>query len=254
MKNYEKYIMPIMTLILLIIGWEVCVQLFHISIHILPAPSKIIECFIENFAILWQHSMVTLLESVAGLLIATLLAIITSILMDVSSKFKLSIYPLLIVTQTIPVMVLGPLFTMWFGFGMTPKILMVILMCYFPIVISFSDALKQVNQDLINLMKSFQANPLQIYQHVKIPASLSGLFSGLKVAATYCISGAIVGEWLNSSSGLGYYMIRVKNGFMMDKVFACVLMIVLLSLLLNLSVTFLEIIVMPYQRKGGKKK
>ena len=179
MKKYEKYVMPTITLLIVILGWEFCVHFFHISIHILPAPSKIIMSLFENFQTLMTHSFVTLQESVAGLMIATILALITSIVMDLSSIFKRSVYPLLIVTQTIPVMVLGPLFTMWFGFGVTPKILMVVLMCYFPIVISFSDALKQVNQDLINLMRSFNANSLQIYKLVKIPASLSGLFSGL---------------------------------------------------------------------------
>lgn len=254
MKKYEKYAMPFLTLLVCLIGWELSVHIFNISIHILPAPSDIIISLIENFKTLWMHSLVTLQESIVGLIIATLLAIITSIVMDLSNKFKLSVYPFLIVTQTIPVMVLGPLFTMWFGFGMTPKILMVILMCYFPIVISFSDALKQVNPDLINLMKSFNASKLQIYFLVKIPASFSGLFSGLKVAATYCMSGAIVGEWLNASAGLGYYMIRAKNGFMMDKVFACVLMIIILSLGLNILVSLIEKIVIPCKRNGGKKQ
>ena len=97
---------------------------------------------------------------------------------------------------------------------------MVVFMCFFPIVIAFCDALAQVDVNQINLLKSFGAKKWQVYAYVKIPAAATALFSGLKVSATYCIGGAIVGEWLRASAGLGYYMIRVKNGYMLDKVFA----------------------------------
>ena len=145
-------------------------------------------------------------------------------------------------------MVLGPLFTIWLGFGMAPKVLMVVFMCFFPIVIAFCDALAQVDVNQINLLKSFGAKKWQVYAYVKIPAAATALFSGLKVSATYCIGGAIVGEWLSASAGLGYYMIRVKNGYMLDKVFACVIVIIFWSLLLHLAVTLLERIVFPYKR------
>lgn len=173
--------------------------------------------------------------------------------MDLSKTFKTSVYPYLIVTQTVPIMVLGPLFSIWFGFDLLPKVLIVIFMCFFPIAISFTDALSQVNEKEINLLKSFGANLFQIYKIVKIPSGAIGLFSGLKVAATYCVGGAIVGEWLSSRAGLGYYMLRVKNGYMLDKVFACVLMIIFWSILLNLGVTLLEKILFPHLRKGERK-
>ena len=117
---------------------------------------------------------------------------------------------------------------------------MVVFMCFFPIVIAFCDALAQVDVNQINLLKSFGAKKWQVYAYVKIPAAATALFSGLKVSATYCIGGAIVGEWLSASAGLGYYMIRVKNGYMLDKVFACVIVIIFWSLLLHLAVTLLR--------------
>ena len=151
-------------------------------------------------------------------------------------------------------MILGPLFTIWLGFGLAPKILMVVFMCFFPVVISFSDALEQVDKKQLDLLRSFGAGTVQQYLYVKIPSAATALFSGLKVAATYCIGGAIVGEWLSASAGLGYYMIRVKNGFQIDKVFACVIMIIIWSLLLNLAVTLMERVLFPYtkKRKGAK--
>lgn len=235
--------------------WEACVQGFDISLYILPAPSKILSSIVENASTLWMHSMVTLQEAIIGLSLAALFAIIVAIAMDLSNTFKHSIFPHLVVTQTVPVMVLSPLFSIWLGFGMAPKILMVILMCFFPIAIAFCDALQQVDQKQINLLKSFGANKWQIYKYVKIPAAATALFSGLKVAATYCIGGAIVGEWISASAGLGYYMIRVKNGYMLDKVFACVVVIILWSLLLHSAIALIEWIAFPYKRKReGKRK
>ena len=216
MKKNRRIVMPLLVFILVIGGWELYVRAFDISLYILPSPSKIISALIENMDILMQHSLVTLEESVLGLLISTFFALVISIGMDLSKTFKTSIYPYLIVTQTVPIMVLGPLFSIWFGFDLLPKILIVIFMCFFPIAISFTDALSRVSEKEINLLKSFGANLFQIYKIVKIPSGAIGLFSGLKVAATYCVGGAIVGEWLSSRAGLGYYMLRVKNGYMLD--------------------------------------
>ncbi|MGM9911901.1 ABC transporter permease [Floccifex sp.] len=249
----KKILIPLVVFICVIFLWEGCVKLFDISLYILPAPSMILQAIISNFSVLWMHSMVTLKEALIGLFISTLLAIFIAIGMDLSKTFKSSVYPFLIVTQTVPVMVLGPLFSIWLGFGMAPKVLIVIFMCFFPIAISFCDALGQVDLKQINLLKSFGANTFQIYKMVKIPAGAIGLFSGLKVAATYCIGGAIVGEWLSSSAGLGYYMLRVKNGYMLDKVFACVVVIILWSILLNGVVTLIEYILFPHLKKGEKK-
>ena len=245
----KKIYMPVIVMAAAIALWEAAVRIFDISLYILPAPSKIFQAIIESRDVLLSHSLVTLEESLIGLGISTVLAIIIAIGMDLSKSFKTSLYPFLIVTQTVPVMVLGPLFSIWLGFGLAPKVMIVIFMCFFPITISFCDALGQVDQNQINLLRSFGANHLQIYTIVKIPAGAIGLFSGLKVAATYCIGGAIVGEWLSSSAGLGYYMLRVKNGYMLDKVFACVVIIIILSLLLHVSVTLIEYIAFPHLRR-----
>lgn len=253
MKNIRKVIMPMITLCIVLGAWELSVHVFEISLYILPAPSDIIFAMVENKQVLWDHSMVTLQEALIGLSLATILAMLIAILMDLSSTFRHSIFPHLVVTQTVPVMVLGPLFAIWLGFGIAPKVLMVIFMCFFPIVIAFADALAQVDQNQVNLLKSFGANKWQIYRYVKIPAAATALFSGLKVAATYCIGGAIVGEWLSASAGLGYYMIRVKNGYMLDKVFACVVCIILWSLLLHLAVVLIERIVFPYTLKRKRR-
>lgn len=241
---------PVLVAVLVIALWEGCVRLFDVPLYILPAPTKIIEALVENRSELWGHTLVTLEESVIGLVIALVLAMVTAILMDLSKTFRNSVYPHLVVTQTVPVMVLAPLFSIWLGFGMAPKVLIVIFMCYFPIAISFADGLAQVSQKQVNLLRSFRASTRQIYTMVKIPAAAPSLFSGLKVAATYCVGGAIVGEWISSSAGLGYYMLRVKNGYMLDKVFATVVVVVVLSLVLNGCVTLAKHRLCPHMKSG----
>ena len=227
MKRNSQYILPAVSLILVLTIWEAAVRLLDVPSYVLPAPTAIAYAVVTDLPNLWMHSVVTLQEAVWGLLIAAAFAVFIAIAMDLSSGIYFSLFPYLVVTQTVPVMVLGPLFTMWFGFGLTPKVLMVIFMCFFPMVIALSDALKQVDANQMNLLRSFGATKLQQYVYVKLPAAATALFSGLKVSATYCMGGAIVGEWLSASAGLGYYMIRLKNGFMMDQLFACVIAIIL---------------------------
>ncbi len=248
MRKNQQYILPVLTFILVIGLWEAAVGLMSIPAYVLPSPSAVASALLGDMGNLWLHSMVTLKEAVWGLLIAAALAVFIAIAMDLSKGAYFCLFPYLVVTQTVPVMVLGPLFTIWFGFGLTPKILMVVFMCFFPIVISLSDALKNTDMNQMNLLRSFGATKLQQYVYVKLPAAATALFSGLKVSATYCMGGAIVGEWLSASAGLGYYMIRLKNGFMMDKLFACVIAVIFWSLILNLAVSLSERVLFPYKR------
>ncbi|MBQ3256058.1 MAG: ABC transporter permease [Oscillospiraceae bacterium] len=248
MNKKQQYILPTLTFVLVIGAWELGVRLFDIPAYVLPSPSAVAFALVSDMSNLWMHSMVTLQEAVWGLLIAAALAVFIAIAMDLSRSVYFSLFPYLVVTQTVPVMVLGPLFTIWFGFGLTPKILMVVFMCFFPIVISLSDALKAVDPNQLNLLRSFGASKLQQYVYVKLPAAATALFSGLKVSATYCMGGAIVGEWLSAAAGLGYYMIRLKNGFMMDKLFACVIAIIFWSLILNGAVSLSERVLFPYKK------
>ena len=163
MKRLKRIGMPLFTLLLVLAVWEGCVHIFDIDLYILPAPSNIIQALFANRDILWMHSLVTLQEAVVGLLIATLLAIVIAIGMDLSQPFKHSIFPHLVVTQTVPVMVLGPLFSIWLGFGMAPKILMVIFMCFFPVAIAFCDALGKVDEHQISLLKCICEDTCRIH-------------------------------------------------------------------------------------------
>ncbi|MFV0558227.1 MAG: ABC transporter permease [Enterococcus sp.] len=236
----KKKLYPAISMVLILVIWQVSVWLTQVPSFILPGPIAVLQAFCANFKELLSHSATTLTEGVLGLVVASLLSFVTALLMDYFSLLKRSVYPLLVISQTLPIMVLGPLLTLWFGFGMLPKIILVVLMSYFPIVVSFADGLQKTELEQVNFMKTMGASDWQIYQMLKIPQGMNGFFSGLKVAATYCIGGAIVGEWLSAESGLGYFMIRAKNSYQIDKVFAALVCVVLLSLGLNLAVALLK--------------
>ena len=252
MKN-KKWIYPLTFSFIVLAIWELSVLLLNVPNYLLPSPMNIVKALVSEANVLWFHTLVTLLEAFIGLIIAFVLGFIVSILMDHFPLVRSTIYPHLVVSQTIPVMVLAPLFSIWFGFGYLPKILMVVLMCFFPITISLSQGFKEVDEKKIQLMKSFQASPFQMYKELKIPTSLTSLFSGLRIAATYCVGGAVVGEWISAQAGLGYYMLRVKNGYELDKVFASIVIVVILSLCFNALVSAFEKWCMPYKREEKKK-
>ena len=249
MKSFLKKSSPIIVILALLVIWELVVRIANIPLYILPAPTKIISTLFEDIEALGHHSLITVLEALIGMAISLVAAIIFGILMDALPAFKRSIYPILVVTQTVPVIVLAPILVLWMGFGWGPKILTVVLMCFFPIVVSFTDGMSQMDAGYENLIKTYGGSKLQVYTMVKLPAAFVSLFSGLKVAATYSISGAVVGEWIASSAGLGYYLIRAKNSYLMEKVFASVLVIVILSLLMNGLVRLLRYILIPSERK-----
>lgn len=236
-----------------ILLWEAAVEIFQIPLYVLPAPTEVAAALIGSWETLAGHGAVTVMEALAGMGIALLLSLALGILMDGFPAVKQGIYPLLVVTQTVPMIVLAPILIIYLGFGMIPKILTVVLMCFFPIVVNFTDGMGQLEEDYINLVRSYGAGKWMTYTLVKIPAALPSLLSGLKVSATYSISGAVVGEWIGSQQGLGYYLIRVKNNYMLDEVFACVVVIIALSLVMNGLIRLIQGILMPYAKETNKK-
>ena len=244
-------IVPILFLASLLVIWELACKLFSIPLYVLPSPMQVIQSLFTESATLSHHAAVTVMEAVIGILLSLILAIVLGILMDCFPLVRQGIYPLLVVTQTVPMIVLAPILIIYMGFGIAPKILTVILMCFFPIAVSFSDGLAQVDEEYVHLVRSYGASRLSAYRLVKIPAAIPALLSGLKVSATYSISGAVVGEWIGAQEGLGYYLLRVKNGYMLDRVFACVLIIIILSLCMNGLIRIYQHFALPYLKNDA---
>jgi ABC-type nitrate/sulfonate/bicarbonate transport system permease component len=245
-RNFLNNLYPLMFFLMLIAIWEIISRTGSVPSYILPAPSMIIYSLFSNFSLMGRHILVTVYETLVGFIISVFLGIIIAIIMDGLPFVKKVIYPLLITSQTIPIITLAPLFIIWFGYGYLPKIIIVILICFFPISINLLQGLGSVDIELINLLKSMGASKYQIYKIVKLPASLPSLFSGLKIAATYSIMGATIGEWVGGKDGIGVFMLRAKYSFATDKVFGAIIIITVLSICLLKLIEFIERKSMPW--------
>lgn len=252
--NIKSNLIPLLFQLLLIFLWQFIIDGGVVERFILPSPTDVIKALIGILPSIKGHIYITLKEAFLGFLVSIAIALVLAILMDNIKLIKKSIYPMLIVSQTIPTVVLAPLFGMWFGFGLTPKIIIVVLVCFFPIVISLMDGLNSVDTDMINLLKSMGATKIQIFKMVKFPGAMVNFFSGLRIAATYSIMGAVIGEWVGGDGGLGFYMMRVKKSFAIDKVFAVTIIIILLSMGLFGILYILERLCTPWNNKNNENK
>lgn len=249
MKKDIPWLAPVLLIGILLFVWEGAVELFSIPLYVLPSPLQVLRALAKELPVLSLHGGVTVVEALAGMAVSMVLAAALGILMDCFPLVRRGLYPVLVVTQTVPMIVMAPILIIYMGFGIGPKILTVVLMCFFPVAVSFSDGLAQVDEEYVNLVRSYGAGRFQAYRLVKIPAAVPSLLSGLKVAATYSISGAVVGEWIGATQGLGYYLLRVKNSYMLDRVFACVAVIILLSLAMNGLIRLYQYLAFPYMRR-----
>lgn len=247
-ENIVNRISPVLTFLLLLVVWELGVRLGDIPPYILAAPSQVVATLVERADILWFHTSVTIYEALLGFSLSVAIGFLIAFLLHSMKWLNRAVYPLLIVSQTIPLIVLAVLFTIWFGFGLLPKILVVILVCFFPIVISLVKGLAAVDPDQINLFRSMGASRASTFKMVNLPAAMPSFFSGLRISATYSIMAAVIAEWLGSSRGLGYYMTLQQKSFAIDQVLAAVVVICLLSLLLVKLVDLTEYLLVPWNR------
>ena len=225
--------------------------------YMLPSPIDVVKAFADNFSIMMKQAAVTLQETLYGLLIGIAIAFVIASLMDRFTIINKALYPVLVVTQTIPTIAIAPLLVLWMGFGMAPKITLVVITTFFPIAIGLLNGFQSVDEDAINLMRSMGARRLQIFRIIKLPNATDSFFSGLRISAAYAVVGAVVSEWLGGFEGLGVYMTRVKKAYAFDKMFAVIVFISAISLVLMGIVVLLEKISMPWVRKkeiSGDKK
>jgi ABC-type nitrate/sulfonate/bicarbonate transport system permease component len=243
----EKYV-PLLTMIVLITLWQLITYFLKVPEYILPSPFDIVRSLINSWEVLWQHSLTTIYEAGVGFIVSIVFALVIAILMNQWKLLRISLYPILVISQTVPIIALAPLIMIWMGFGSLPKIVVVVVVCFFPISVNVIEGLTTVDKDLINIMNVMGANKLQIFLKVKLPSTLPSFFAGLKIAATYSIMGAIIGEWLGARSGLGIFMTRTMSSFKTSDLFASILIVVILSVGLFKIIELIGKRVMPWNR------
>lgn len=220
--------------------WEAAVRLWDIEGYILPSPSAIVMEGTLGFPLMLPHLGISLATALIGFASACILAFLMAIACDGIPLFKQAVYPFLLISQTVPTIFIYPLLMIWFGFGITAKLVVVCIVCFFPMAIGLIDGLASADKELLSLMRSMGAGKLKTLFWVKLPASMPAFFSGIKIAATYSIMGAVIGEWLGAEKGMGVYMMRAYKTFSSERVFAAIVVVIAASLALVKAVQILE--------------
>lgn len=251
----KRNIPSVSAVVALLVIWQLLCTTGVLPSYMLPSPIEVVKAFVSEFPLLLKNSVITLQEAFIGLILGVSVGFCAAVLMDTFDVLYKAFYPLLIITQTIPSVAIAPLLVLWFGYEMTPKIVLIIISTFFPVTVGLLDGFRSADKDAIGLLRSMGAGRMQIFRYIKFPSALPQLFSGLRIAAAYSVVGAVISEWLGGFGGLGVYMTRVKKAFAFDKMFAVIFLISAISLALMALVGFAEKKCMPYRNtdKKGEK-
>jgi ABC-type nitrate/sulfonate/bicarbonate transport system permease component len=253
LQNIINKVSPVLAIALILIVWEILSITGIVPKFMLPSPFDVVKAFFGDFILLMEHAKTTLAEAFLGLAFGIIIGFIVAVVMDRFMIAYKAIYPVLVITQTVPTVAIAPLLVLWLGYGILPKITLIIITSFFPITIGLLDGFRSADQDALNLMKAMGANRMQRFIHIKLPSSLSHFFAGLRISVSYSIIGAVVAEWLGGFSGLGVYMTRVRKSYAFDKMFAVIFFISFISLILMVGVTFLQKTVMPWEKNNSAR-
>jgi len=236
MRVFIKFLI---SFIFFILFWWAVQYLTKTPPYILPSPYIVFLSILNNIELLTYHSLITFYEIIIGFLLGTILGLYTGILFIISKSTRKWLLPLIILTQAIPIFAIAPILTLWVGYGIWSKIIMTILIIYFPITIAFYDGLKRIDPMIVNLAKMMGASTFMMLFKIRIPFALPQLSSGLKLAAAFAPMGAVIGEWVGSSKGLGYIMLYASGRVQIDLMFASIIILAIFTIILYNLVTFI---------------
>lgn len=245
-KIKERYFYAFIFFIVILYFWQFFTKFFHIPEYILPAPSQIAVSFQKSSGIFLKHTLVTSGEIISGFIIGATLGVVLAIFISASKILLKTIYPLIISVQSLPKLALAPLFVIWFGFGVLPKIIITALVVFFPVMINTIKGLFSVSSDLLDFMKSLRASKSQILFKIQIPFSLPYLFTGLKISSTLAVVGAIIGEFVGADKGLGYLIMISSTNLNTSYMFVALILLAVIGLLLFGLIGLLERVILPW--------
>lgn len=229
MKFVNKYLSVIVFIGILVV-WQLSCSLFEVPTYILPAPSEIVVTLVSNIKMILIHTSFTVFEAVLGIMFAIIIGILIAICLFSNSVLERIFMPYINILQTIPAIVIAPLFAMWFGFGLFPKVLLIVIFCSFPIIVSSVSSFKQVSYEQVLYLKTLGASNFELFKHLYLPAASSSIFSSIKISTTYALVNAIFAEYMGAKYGLGVYLNRAAASFSTSDVFAIIIVIIIVTL------------------------
>ncbi|MBI2846797.1 MAG: ABC transporter permease [Chloroflexi bacterium] len=237
-----------------LILWEVVARATRVPRWLLPTPTDIGSAMASSWELLLKHTWVTFQEVALGFAVSLIVGIGLALAIAYSKVVERGMYPFVIASQTIPIIAIAPLLLIWFGYGLVPKVIVVALICFFPIVVNMVDGLRSVEPEMLNMMRTLGAVRWQLFTKVQIPASLPFLFSGTKIAIAVSVIGAVIGEWVGASAGLGYFMVRSASQFLTARVFAAIFILSVMGVLLFAAVAISERYILPWYHTEKRQK
>jgi putative hydroxymethylpyrimidine transport system permease protein len=246
-----KQIWPPLLLLALVVGvWQLVVTVAHVPDYLFPAPSAVASSLGSDVGLLGPATLVTLREMILGYLLAVGLALAIAVLLHFSWPVRRAVLPILVLSQTVPTVLLAPILAILLGYGIESKLVVVAVVCFFPIVVNAVDGLRSADPELVRMMRTLHGDRLAIFLRVELPGALPATFSGMRVAATYAAVGAVFAEWAGSSSGLGFVILQAQPALETARIFAAVLVLSALALALYALVTLAERLLVPWQSEA----
>lgn len=239
-KKYQSYLWPLLGVSGFLLLWQLLALYVVRKSWLLPSLGQTLQAFGRNLPLLLRHSQYTLLEAGLGLLLSALLALVLAGLVSLSRPLRQALYPLLLLSQMVPIVVLAPLFLIWFGYGVPPKVLVAVLICFFPMVVAAISGLDAADGETCAFYRALGMSKRQLFLKVRLPLAWPYFFSGLRVSAAYAVMGAVIGEWLGAEAGLGLLLTRAQRSYDLPLVFAAIIAIILWSALLFALVALAE--------------
>jgi NitT/TauT family transport system permease protein len=240
------WLRPLIFLVLLIVLWDLAIRIFRIPPYQVPAPYDVIVTLWQEWPKLLSEAWPTTQATVWGFLLSAAFGIPVAMAIAGSRTIESYVYPLLVFSQSIPKIAVAPLFVVWFGFGMLPKVLSAFLLGFFPVVVSAVQGFKSVEPDMLDLARAMEASRLQIFRMVSLPHAMPAIFSGLKVSITLAVVGAVVGEFVGSNSGIGYVLQRSIGNFELPTMFAALVVLALIGVILFWVLDVIERLAIPW--------
>ena len=251
-RLWHRYGLAALFLLALIGMWEAIIRVFDVPKYLFPAPSQVALALRDDWSTYLLPAMwVTMNEIVQGFVIAAVAGVALAIVLHIFGPLRRAVYPLLIASQTIPIVVLAPILVIVLGFGLAPKLVIVALICFFPIVVNGLDGLRSVDDEYIRMMRTLDAGRWAIFKRIEFPAALPAIFSGLRVAATFAAIGAVFGELSGASAGLGYVIQQATPNLQTARIFAAIVILSLIAFALFALVSLLERIFVPWAPRGN---
>ena len=237
---------PLLLIVVLVVLWDIVIRVFGIPPYLVPKPLSVVKTLGSEWPMLWRQALPTLYATLGGFALSAAIGVPIAMWIAYSRVAESFVYPLLVFSQSIPKVAIAPLFVVWFGFGVVPKVIAAFLLGFFPVVVSTVQGFKSIEADVIDLARSMGAKPIKVFLKFRLPQALPAIFAGLKVSVTLAVVGAVVGEFVGSNSGLGYVLQKANGTFDLPLMFAALVILSMIGVLLFLVIELVERWLMPW--------